>query len=457
MKLTIIQPCMGRRIGEPYIRTWQMEPLAPAVLAALTPRDVETRFYDDRVESIPYDEPTDLVAITVETYTAKRAYQIASEYRRRGVPSVMGGFHATLASEEVSQYADSVVVGEAEEIWGQVLEDFQARRLQPLYRAPRRPPLGGLKTDRSIFRGKRYLPLALVEAGRGCPYQCEFCAIQSYYSSTQTRRPIEEIVEEIRGLDKKAVFIVDDNIVSDIEEAKKLFKALIPLKIQWMSQASVKAAQDEECLRLMRASGCQGLLIGFETLNPRNLKLMRKSFNASQGGYDAALATLQKHGLRVYGTFIFGYDHDDEDALDQALGLSLRHDMFLAAFNHLLPFPGTPLYRRLKAEGRLLYDPWWLHPEYRFGMTPLIPKHRTPEQVHELCRQGRAAFYGLRSILRRSLDFRANARGLFGWARFVAINLTMRRESVQRIGYPLGDEIYRGRLLKVGEAVQRVG
>ncbi len=133
MRLTIVHPCIGRRVGEEYIRTWQMEPLAPAVLAGLTPPDVEVRFYDDRMEHIPYDERTDLVAISVETYTAKRAYQIASEYRRRGVPVVMGGFHATLVPDEVGDYAESIVIGEAEGIWPQVIEDARSGRLRRVY------------------------------------------------------------------------------------------------------------------------------------------------------------------------------------------------------------------------------------------------------------------------------------------------------------------------------------
>src|SRR4029453_7512495 len=153
MRLTLVHPCIGRRRGQPYVRTWQMEPLAPATIAGLTPRDsgIDIRFYDDRTESIPYDEPTDLVAMSVETYTAKRAYQIASEYRRRGVPVVMGGFHPTLVPDEVSEYAESIVIGEAEGLWPTVLDDFARGRLQQSYRQATRPSLCGLRPDRSIF------------------------------------------------------------------------------------------------------------------------------------------------------------------------------------------------------------------------------------------------------------------------------------------------------------------
>src|SRR6185503_7661399 len=151
MRLTLIHPCIGRRIDQPYIRLWQMEPLPPAVIAGLTPRGVDVKFYDDRMERIPFDEPTDLVGISVETYTAKRAYQIASEYRKRGIPVVMGGFHATLCPEEVSQYADAVIVGEAESVWEQVLQDAGRKTLQTYYRSAARPSLANMMPDRSIY------------------------------------------------------------------------------------------------------------------------------------------------------------------------------------------------------------------------------------------------------------------------------------------------------------------
>ncbi|MGH9201335.1 MAG: B12-binding domain-containing radical SAM protein, partial [Vicinamibacterales bacterium] len=254
MRLTLVHPCIGRRRGQPYIRTWQMEPLAPATIAALTPRDRDTeiRFYDDRTESIPFDEPTDLVALSVETYTAKRSYQIASEFRRRGVPVVMGGFHPTLVPEEASEYAESIVIGEAEGLWPDVVDDFRNGALRRVYRQPRRPALSGLRPDRSIFAGKRYLPVGLVEAGRGCHFRCEFCAIQSYFSNTQTRRPIDEILEEVRRVKKPLIFFVDDNITSNMEQAKEFFRALVPLKVRWVSQASINAAHDEEFLRLIK-------------------------------------------------------------------------------------------------------------------------------------------------------------------------------------------------------------
>lgn len=448
MKLTLIHPCVGRKAGTKYIRTWQMQPLAPATLAGLTPPDVEVKFYDDRMEVIPYDEPTDLVAISVETYTAVRSYQIASEYRRRGVPVVMGGFHPTLVPDEVSEYAEAIIIGEAEGVWPEVIKDARDGRLKRIYRQARRPSLAGMKPDRSIFAGKRYLPLGLVEAGRGCHLKCDFCAVQSYFGSTQTRRPIGDILDEIRRMRAPIYFFVDDNITSNMDEAKEFFRALIPLNIRWVSQASINAAHDEEFLQLIKASGCQGLLIGIETLNAANLRQMHKGFNTMRGGYEVALANLRQHNIRLYVTFILGYDEDTADTIRESLAFALRHKFFIVAFNHLTPFPGTPLYDRLLAEDRLLYDRWWLDSRYHYGDVPFRPRRMTPEQVRDECVRARAEFYRAGSILRR-----LNTQSWRLAYEHVLVNWMIRREVEQRVGFPLGDETYRGELLPVRELV----
>ena len=451
MKLTLVHPCIGRRIGQPYIRTWQMEPLPPAVIAGLTPPGVEVAFHDDRMETIPFDEPTDLVAISVETYTARRAYEIASEYRRRGVPVVMGGFHATLCPEEVAQYAEAVVIGEAEQLWEGVLADAERGALQTYYRAEKRPSLARLRPDRSIFAGKRYLPIGLVEAGRGCHFRCDFCAVQTVFQHSQTRRPADDIVAELAALrHKPLIFFVDDNITSNMEQAKELFRALIPLKLRWVSQASINAAHDEEFLELMAASGCQGVLIGFESLNPLNLKTMNKGFNLMKGGFAQALANLRRHQIRLYITFVFGYDEDTEASFDETVAFAMEHKFYIAAFNHLTPFPGTPLYRRWEAEGRLRYEKWWLDERYRYNQIPFTPRHMAPERLQRGCVEARERFYRWSSIWRRGLD-PVNRGDAAMWWHFYGINYLFRREVSQRDDYPLGDEAWRGELIKVRE------
>ncbi len=356
-RLTIIHPCVGRRVGQRgYIRTWKMEPLPAATIAALTPADVEKRFYDDRLEPIPFDEPTDLVAISVETYTARRAYQIASEYRRRRVPVVMGGFHAALCPDEVSRYADAVVIGEAEELFPLMLDDWRHGRSSHVYRAEVRPRSLRVAPDRSIFRGKRYLPIRLVETlrARGCRFACEFCAITAVFTATQVRALIERVLTEVRALRRPGLlfFFIDDNIVSDLAGAEgDCSRALAGEGIRWVGQASSTVACDEECLELMRACGCQGLLIGFESLGAEQLGQMNKGWNLARGGPSAAMATLRRHGIRVYGTFIFGYDHDDAASFARSVGFARDEGMFIAAFNHLTPFPGDPALRSPQGGG----------------------------------------------------------------------------------------------------------
>lgn len=426
-----------------------MEPLPAATIAGLTPRDVEIRFYDDRLEKIPFDEPTDLVAISVETYTARRSYQIASEYRRRGIPVVMGGFHAALASKEVERYADAVVIGEAEEVWEEVIDDARHGALRKTYQSPQRPSLAKLRVDRTIFQGKRYLPIGLVEAGRGCTFKCDFCAVQTVFKATQNRRSIDAILAEVNEAKKtrKLFFFVDDNITSNLPQAKEFLRALISCNIRWVSQASINAAHDEEFLDLMARSGCMGVLIGFESLDASNLRLMNKGFNMMGGGFTRALSNLRRHRIRVYGTFVFGYEHDTPDIFDRTVRFAQEHAMYIAAFNHLTPFPGTPLYQRLADTGRLRYEAWWLDERYSYNQIPFTPAQMSPEELQHGCLEARRAFYTWSSIARRGFDL-VNRENGFMWRNFFLINAMHRSDVSARDGFPLGDESWTGKLLE---------
>lgn len=449
MNLTLIHPAIGHKRGENYIRSWQMEPLPAAAIAGLTPPSVSIRFYDDRMESIPYDEPTGAVVMSLETYTAKRAYQIASEFRRRRVPVIVGGFHASLCPTEAERYADAVVVGEAEEVWGGVLDDLRAGRLKKRYRADRPASLSSIRMNRTIFAGKRYLPVRLLETGRGCPYACHFCAVQTFYDRTYRRRPVDALLAEIQSLKSGAelFFFVDDNFAGDIAAAKDFLRALAPLRVRWVTQLSIHAAHDEEFLDALAKSGCRGVLIGFESLDADTLASMNKPFNTMRGGYGRALSNLKKYGIRVYGTFVFGYDRDTEQTVEESVDFALEHHFYIAAFNHLTPFPGTPLYDQLAGERRLRYPAWWLDDRYRYNDIPFAPRRMPPEALTDLCLRARRRFYSLRGILARSV--RAPNRGdFFMWRNFFPINWMHRRDVSGRNGYPLGDETWRGRLIE---------
>src|SRR6185295_2128666 len=217
--------------------------------------------------------------------------------------------------------------------------------------------------------------------------------------------------------EKKLFFFVDDNITSNLSQAKEFFRALIPLGIRWVGQSSINAAHDDEFLELLARSGCQGVLIGFESLNPDNLKDMNKSFNLMRGGFEAALANLRRHRIRVYGTFIFGYDRDTPESFSATVDFAKEHALYIAAFNHLTPFPGTPLYTRLQGEGRLLYDRWWLDERYSYNRIPFQPRLMQPESLQQNCVADRREFYSWRSIAKRGCD-RVNRSNWFMWRNF---------------------------------------
>lgn len=443
MRLTFIQPAIGhrrdRRPGEGYIRTWQMEPLTIAALTGLTPPDIALRFHDDRLEQIPYDEPTDAVVMPVETYTAKRAYQIASRYRSRGIPVIMGGFHVTLMPQEAARYAEIIVTGEAESVWADVIDDLRCGRPASRYHGER-GSLALVRPDRRLFSDKRYLPIGLVETGRGCRFPCEFCAIQTFFGRTHRARPVDAVVSELQHLQahKKLFFFVDDNFAGDMKAGRALLPELARLPgLRWVTQISINAAHDEDFVSQLRAGGCKGVLIGFESLNEDNLRLMGKRFNTMKSGYAGALANLRRHGIAVYGTFIFGYDHDTASAFEESVDFAMAEGMYIAAFNHITPFPGTPLYQRLQQEGRLRFDAWWLDDRYRYNELPFHPRMLTAAQVTEGCVQARRRFYGWPSMARR--QWRNLGDGVLA-RNFLWINAMHRGEVSQRNGYPLGDE-----------------
>lgn len=443
MKITLIKPNMGRRGTKRYVDSGRMEPLQLGVLAGLTPPEIDVQLFDDRSEDIDFAERTDLVAITVETFTARRSYEIAAEYRRRGVPVVLGGMHPTLIPDEAAEHADAIVIGDAENVWTTLIEDAAAGRLQARYNGhlPARPQSHS-PTRRDLFRGKGYLPITLLQYSRGCPYVCNYCATSVYFNRAHRHREIGEVVDEIRAQRRSYLFFVDDNITADHDAAKQLFEALIPLKIRWVSQASLDMLRDAELMELMVRSGCQGNVIGFESITPASLKMMRKSVNraAAADQYAGAIAQLRKLGLQTWAAFTVGHDTDTAASIRATADFAIANKFTFAAYNILMPYPGTPLYAELDAQDRLLYDgKWWLHPEYRFNHAAFQPSMMSPDELTALAFDCRKRTNSVRSILYRLAEPATNLRNPVRFGNFVAYNPIFRtevfRKQSMRLGY----------------------
>ena len=439
MKILFIMPAIGKPKSGKYLKTWEMEPLSIAVLKSLTPDDIEVEFFDDRIEKIDYSIDVDLVAMTVETYTAKRAYEISKRFRERGIKVVMGGFHPTLMPKEVIKHSDSIVLGEVEAIWSKLLDDFKSNKLKHKYQGISSSRLLKVNPDRTIYGRKKYLKIGLLETGRGCKFNCDFCSITKFYNQGHRRRPIKDVISEIKSLNYKMYFIVDDNVCADREYAKKLFKALIPLKIRWVGQTSITVAQDKELLTLMKKSGCWGVLIGLESMNRLAIRQMKKEVNLSIS-YSKAVKNIHRMGIRIYTTFIFGYDEDDKESFRRTFDFAMKNKILLVAFNHLIPFPGTPLYTRLGREKRLLYDKWWLDPNYRFGDLAFKPKKLSPKEVSMLCYKYRKKFFSLHSICYRLFNWDTNFESFGSIFNYVYLNYLMHTDVSKRQGLLIGEK-----------------
>jgi len=442
MHITLIKPNIGRKEHSLYVDEGRMEPLQLGVLAALTPPEVTVRLADDRMEPIPYDAPTDLAVLTVETFTARRAYEIAAEYRRRGVPVLLGGMHVKLLPEEAAAHADAIYLGDAESHWGEVVSDLGQGRLKPVYHGLVGKPQQYVLTRRDLFRGKGELPLTLLQFSRGCRHRCAFCATSAYFQSSHHVRDVAAVAAEIQAAGKRFFFFVDDNIVSDREAAKALFRALIPLKIRWVSQGGIDMTEDRELMDLMVKSGCLGNVIGFESLRPEALAAMNKGPALALGGqYRRALAVLRDYGLQTWAAFTLGHDTDTLQDVERTLEFALENKFAFAAFNILMPYPGTPLYEQLRQEGRLLYGGrWWLHPDYRFNHAAFVPRHMTPDQLTEATFKARSAFNSPASILARAFDLKTNMRSPLRLGIYAAYNPLFRKEVFKKQGLRLGLE-----------------
>jgi radical SAM superfamily enzyme YgiQ (UPF0313 family) len=441
MRITFIKPNIGRMEHSLYVDEGRMEPLMLAVLAGMTPPDVECVMYDDRMESIPFEEPTDLAAITVETYTARRAYEIAAEYRLRGVPVILGGMHVSLLPEEAALHADSLFLGDAETVWSEVVEDARRRRLKRRYLGPPGVgQIGRVLPRRDLFRGKGYLPVSLMQYVRGCRFDCSFCAVSQYFDRKHYFRAIDEVLAEIEAQDRKFIFFIDDNIASDHKALAEFCHALIPMKVHWVSQASLDVTRNPGLMKLLERAGNWGNVTGFESITPASLRDAKKAPNLPRfTRYKEEVRILREHGMQSWAAFTLGYDHDTPESIEATVDFALESKFTLAAYNILMPYPNTPLYARLQKEGRHLYGgTWWLHPEYRFNGAAFVPKLMSPEQLTAACHKARVRYNSISSLFVRFADVKTHLRSFARIGAFWYYSLIFRKELYKKHGMRFG-------------------
>ncbi len=402
MKVTLISPDLQSthfKFTPKEVKSFWFAKLTLPHLAALTPEDIDVRLIDEAVERIDFDEPADLIGITVNTYLAPRAYEISAEFRKRAVPVVLGGVHPSLYPEEAIKHADSIAIGEAETIWESILRDAEKGKLQPVYRATEFSSLKGLPLPRrDLLKQDAYLTTNTIQTTRGCPFNCDFCSVTDFFGHTYRCRPIPEVIQEIETLNlKRPLVFVDDNIIGRPKYALELFNAIKPYKIRWGSQCSINLARHPELMKAARDSGCVAMFIGIESIYQENLDDVHKGINHVDKYYDA-IQRIHDHGISINAGMILGMDYDDESVFQRTLEFLEKMKIEYATFHILTPVPGTTLYDKMEKERRIIDRDW---SNYNGGYTVFKPKLMTPDALEDGYYWTYQQFYSLRSIFKR--------------------------------------------------------
>jgi radical SAM superfamily enzyme YgiQ (UPF0313 family) len=351
----------------------------------------------------------------------------------------MGGIHPTVLPSEALQHADAVVIGEAEGVWPKLLSDASSGEMQKLYCANKTKNLNGMPIPRRDLYprplSKSYTPLAFgIETARGCPYDCEFCSIGSVMGRQYRSRPVPEVIAEIESINSSHLFFVDDALALNRLTAKKLFTEMIPLKVKWVGQGPVSLAEDPELLRLMKRSGCVGLLIGFESVQKETHDGMKKIKNL-RIDFSEAIRRFHGEGIAILGAFIFGFDHENKDIFDQTLEFILKCRLDCIELRILVPFPGTRIYSRLLKEGRLFVPNWWLH-GYPPDTLLFQPKGMTADELIEGFDRLNRQTYSLGSIIKRFFGINPWKRKTLGCLVYAGSNLATRKRYFKGLGIP---------------------
>jgi radical SAM superfamily enzyme YgiQ (UPF0313 family) len=414
MRLYLINPCNSvvsilqvRENRWNRYRIWK--PLSLMVLASMTPPEWETSIIDENLGAPDYPlmPLPDLVGITAFTSQANRAYEVAAHFRSLGVPVVMGGIHATTCLDEVMERVDSVVTGEGESVWLRVLEDARHSCLKRRYD-------GGLAEIRDTPAARHDLlpteyAFGAIQTTRGCPLNCSFCSVTAFNGARYRMRSIEDVVREFRLIREKRVLVVDDNLVGTrpehIARAKDLFRAMVQAKLkkEWVAQATINFADDEELLALAARAGCRGIFIGFESPTPMGLQELSKKFNTLKDrDFRASVRRIRRHGILVVGSFIMGLDVDKPGIGKRIAEAASQYGVDILNAQFLTPLPGTRLWKQMKAEDRIVLD---TSPEDWKYYTLTYPvaryKHLSLDAINDEMLSCHRAFYSIPRILRR--------------------------------------------------------
>ncbi|SIN93425.1 Radical SAM superfamily enzyme YgiQ, UPF0313 family [Singulisphaera sp. GP187] len=406
MKVLLVQPSRLEPDGSVYRNKtrWLLGMTLP-YLAALTPPGIDVAIKDDLYEDIDFGEPCDLVGLTCMSHQASRAYQIADEFRKRGVPVVIGGFHATLAPEEALQHADGVVIGEAEGVWPKVLEDAASGQLNGRYLSSQLSDLQGLPTPRyDLLDLSRYrIPNLPAQTTRGCPYACSYCEVTQVYGARFRYRPPEEVVEEVRVLmslgKRKFVYFVDDIFNAHRKHAFAVMEGLRPLNVAWTCLCTANVGDDAEMLDLMRASGCRHINIGMESVSPESLKSVNKKQNHADK-YAEQFAAIRKRGIEFSLNVMFGLDGDTKDSFDATVTKLIEYRAPLSFMFILSPRVGLKIRDELMAQGRIDHSDWDRYHSYECVFEP---KNMTRQELEDGFWRAQRQFYSYGSIAKRIL------------------------------------------------------
>lgn len=385
-----------RRVRRARVLNFQQ--ITMPYLAAFVPNHWEVIHVDEAVTSVDVSLEVDLVGITFHTPSAFHVYDLAAQFRRRGIPVVLGGPHATLVPDEAQQSADVVFVGEAETHWPQFLRDFEKGQHEHRYTSSLPPALENAPMARKELFHRRDYTAGRLFATRGCAYGCDFCTLAVMYQRKVRKRPVEAVAAEYASFPGKVIIFWDDNLANDREYAKALFRAIEPYKKWWSSQASIQAGEDAEFLEGAARSGCKQLFIGLESISQASMNEVHKGFNRVEE-YARVIRHIHSHGIAVQAGIVFGFDNDTEAVFGETLDFLEAAGVQNATFNILTPYPGTRLYQRLEAEGRILTRDW---SKYN-GRADVVfqPRQMSPETLLKGYRYANRRFYSPKSISRR--------------------------------------------------------